>query len=76
MNLDSEFMRDEAIRLGYFAGLTVDGLDYPDGVFAGDGTYPPFVVFDAGRQQYLRGEYATREQAQAALVHIRLQEED
>jgi hypothetical protein len=55
--------------------FTVDGLefDYPDAAMMGDGNYPPFKVFDAERQSYVRGEsmsssiycFMRREQAQA-----------
>lgn len=63
----------EAIALGYFVGLTVDGSDGPDrdtSVFMGDGQFPPFVVFDAGEQCNLPGEYETRAEAEAALAAI------
>jgi hypothetical protein len=50
----------------------VDGLEYdhPDAMFAGDGQFAPFVIFDADAQDNLPGEYATRAEAEAALLKL------
>jgi len=44
--------------------LVVDGHDENQGVFAGDGTLPPFVVFDADQQENIAGPFNTREEAE------------
>jgi len=45
--------------------LVVDGMDGPheDGNFAGDGAYPPFVVFDVDAQQNIAGPFDDRKSA-------------
>ena len=53
-------------------GLTVDGRLCPneDSDFAGDGQYPPFVIFDVGAQDNLPAHYETRAEAEAALTAL------
>lgn len=58
--------------------IYVDGLDQPgglegDGVFAGDGKYAPFVLFNATKQDNMPGIYDTREEAEAQLRLLRRQ---
>jgi hypothetical protein len=50
----------------------VDGHEFADSdsAFAGDGQFPPFVIFDIDAQENLPGYYATREQAEQALRDI------
>jgi hypothetical protein len=50
----------------------VDGHEFPnkDSDFAGDGEYPPFVIFDIENQRNLPGEYATREEAETELNKV------
>lgn len=57
---------------GAAAGYCVDGResDDPDAPYAGDGQFPPFVIFDIQAQDNLPGTYATREAAEAALATI------
>lgn len=43
--------------------LVVDGHSETDGVFAGDGKLPPFVVFDVDRQTNIAGPFNTRKEA-------------
>jgi hypothetical protein len=50
----------EVLReLAYAADLCIDGLesDEEDAPYMGDGTYPPFVVFDIEAQENLPGRY-------------------
>lgn len=43
--------------------LSVDGHSKEEGVFTGDGTHPPFVVFDADKQENIAGPFNTRQEA-------------
>lgn len=51
----------------------VDGHDsaHPDAAYAGDGTFPPFVIFDIAEQDNLPGLYQTRQEAEEALVKLK-----
>ena len=48
------------------ARYVVDGMEFPTPTAAllGDGAFAPFRVFDVDGQEYLPGEYETRESAQ------------
>lgn len=54
--------------------FTVDGAVYPndpDGpLFEGDGSFPPFVIFDVRAQENLPGQYPTREAAETARLEL------
>jgi hypothetical protein len=52
--------------------LCVDGResDDIDAPYAGDGQFPPFVIFDIDGQRNLPGEYASRGRADAAMRAI------
>jgi hypothetical protein len=50
--------------------LVVDGHSETDGVFAGDGTLPPFVVFDVDQQQNIAGPFNTRSEAENHRLEI------
>ena len=54
------------------ARYCVDGCEFgdPQSSYAGDGQFPPFVIFDIEAQQNLPGHYATRAQAEAALAKV------
>lgn len=43
--------------------LVIDGTDEA-GLFAGDGKYPPFVVFDVKKQENIAGPFGTRQAAE------------
>lgn len=47
--------------------FVVDGQESsdPDSPMVGDGMYPPFRIFEPDWQEYVPGNYATREQAEA-----------
>jgi hypothetical protein len=50
----------------------VDGHEFEnaDSEMLGDGNFPPFVVFNISKQENEPGEFATREDAEAAMVRI------
>jgi hypothetical protein len=52
--------------------LVVDGHEFADSEsnWAGDGKYPPFAVFDVDFQTNLLPYYATRKQAEQAMLRI------
>lgn len=51
--------------------LYVDGHSHENGgVFSGDGKYPPFVVFDADKQENIAGPFNTRKEAETHLQEI------
>lgn len=50
--------------------LHVDGTDETSGHFLGDGTLPPFVVFDADKQENIAGPFNTRAEAESHLLEI------
>ena len=56
----------------HFEGYCVDGYEFPtdDSNLAGDGEFPPFLIFDTRKQDYLPGSYATRAEANAALRRL------
>lgn len=47
----------------------VDGLEFddPDAPYAGDGQFPPFVIFDIEKQENLPGEYDSRVEAEQVM---------
>lgn len=49
--------------------LVVDGLD-KSACFAGDGVYPPFVIFDVDRQENIAGPFASRNLADQHRLEI------
>lgn len=51
----------------------VDGLEFndPDAPYAGDGQFPPFVIFDIAEQENLPGHYQTRQEAEEALDKLK-----
>lgn len=51
--------------------LYVDGHTHKNGgTFQGDGRYPPFVVFDADKQENIAGPFDTRAEANKHLKEI------
>lgn len=52
--------------------FVVDGHEFDDSesAYAGDGQFPPFVIFDIDAQVNLAGKWATREAAQAVCDEI------
>lgn len=53
--------------------LSVDGCEFdsPDSPLDSAGEFPPFRVFDADAQDWLPGDYPTREAAERALAAMR-----
>lgn len=50
--------------------LCVDGINENDKTFQGDGTLPPFVVFDKISQKNIAGPFETRQEAEAHRLEI------
>jgi hypothetical protein len=72
--LSMSFEREDrkATQMSKKRNLCVDGheFDNPESNWAGDGEFPPFVVFDIDAQENLPPYYATRSQAQLAMERL------
>lgn len=60
---------DLVYYLDTMQNLVVDGIN-EEGRFAGDGTKPPFVVFDKKEQKNIAGPFDTREEAEQHRQYI------
>jgi hypothetical protein len=64
--IEKGIVTDPSAHPDYCPGFFVDGCDSddPDAMQASDGQFPPFRVFHPASQNYIPGEYSTREAAQ------------